>query len=142
MTKVTLFCLIMALFVSYFCAAEQPPYSIKDTFINENFQEAYRLIDIHRHEGNDSTSLNLFISSDAKNQIDLYKIIVGSSTLAANSSVVVTSPTATSILFAMMTQMDSSSQTCSISQWNSSFTLTNDGATAKKVHWWLFGRTP
>ena len=118
---------------------EQPSYAIADPAIDANFKRIYQLMDQHRHENDDSSPLNLFVSSESYSQLDGYKVYVGSLTVPANTAVLVTSPTWTSIQFIQTTQVNTSSFTCMVEQWASSFTVTNTGGTAKKVHWWLFG---
>lgn len=107
--------------------------------IDANFKRIYQLMDQHRHENDDSSPLNLFVSSESYSQLDGYKVYVGSITVAANSAVNVSSPTWASIHYVQMTHINTSSFTCMVEQWASSFTVTNTGGAAKKIHWWLFG---
>ena len=122
-------------------AEEQPPFDVSDPAISENFRRIYFLMDKHRHEQDDSSFLSIFKSSGSASTLDSFKIYAGSVTVSASAATIVAPVGLTQMLYTMATHLETSSATCSIQQWASSFTVTNTSAADdKKIHWWTFGK--
>jgi len=121
--------------------AEQPPFSVSDSVSDENFKIIYLLMDQHKHNQDDSSFLSIFKSSGSASTLDSFKIYAGSVTVSASAATIVAPVGLTQILYTMATHLETSSATCSIQQWASSFTVTNTSAADdKKIHWWTFGK--
>lgn len=122
-------------------ASEQPPFDVPDPAIAENFREIYRTMDQHRHAQDGSSFLNIFKSSGSASTLDGFKLYAGSVTVPASTTVGVAPIGLTQTLYTMVTHLETSSQTCQVFQWASSFTVTNTSAgESKKIHWWTFGK--
>lgn len=137
-TYLTFFILIMSPSILH---ADQPPFDVSDPAISENFRNIYQLMDVHNHSGTDSSVLSVFRSSGSGSLLDGWRVYAGSVTVSAGATVGVALVGLNQILYTMATHLETSSMTCTVQQWVSSFTLTNTSAAdSKKMNWWILGK--